>query len=353
MALPMPQAKGMFTTAFVKKNDYGKLSNRKIEELISHTRELAVGEKEDSLDFALWKSDTTAGACWNSPWGKGRPGWHIECSAMAKAILGKSFDIHGGGRDLVFPHHENEIAQSEAANCCNYASIWMHSGLLTINKQKMSKSLGNHILIKDFIKQFPGEVLRLAYLQNQYSSNVDFNESVFYSCLRKLLYFYETLQELDQIAQQYATDAALLPEHQPQDFIEAFHKEMSHDFSTVCALRDLHLGLKKARELSKLKKSPARSSTAALYTRVFRELFDVFGLLQEDPTRFIESLKDKILPQLGISRSEIEQAITQRKEARAHKEFTKADSIRNDLSARGIELQDMPTETRWTIKIPD
>ncbi|MES2744588.1 MAG: cysteine--tRNA ligase, partial [Bdellovibrionota bacterium] len=133
-----------------KKADYGKLSNRKTDELQAGTRDLVKGDKEDELDFALWKCDATEGASWDSPWGRGRPGWHIECSAMAKMYLGKSFDIHGGGRDLVFPHHENEIAQSEAANSCKYANVWMHSGLLTIEKSKMSKSLGNHILISKF-----------------------------------------------------------------------------------------------------------------------------------------------------------------------------------------------------------
>ncbi|MCX6129598.1 MAG: cysteine--tRNA ligase [Proteobacteria bacterium] len=187
-------AKGDVYYRVRKKFDYGKLSNRKLDELRVGTRDLAECEKEDDMDFALWKQDDTIGASWPSPWQQGRPGWHIECSAMAKMYLGASFDIHGGGRDLVFPHHENEIAQSEAANGCNYARYWIHSGLLTINKQKMSKSLGNHILIHDFVKRFPGEVLRLAYLQYHYSSNVDFTEQTFRQAARRLLYFYESLQ---------------------------------------------------------------------------------------------------------------------------------------------------------------
>ena len=178
------------------KPDYGKLSNRNPDQLRAGTRDLASGDKEDSLDFALWKKDDVKDASWDSPWGKGRPGWHIECSVMAKNSLGDNFDIHGGGRDLVFPHHENEIAQSESANQCSYANIWVHSGLLTIEKQKMSKSLGNHILIQDFLKKWAPEVLRLAYLNQQYSSNSDFSENVFKSCARKLLYYYESLHLL-------------------------------------------------------------------------------------------------------------------------------------------------------------
>ena len=174
----------------------------------------------------------------------GRPGWHIECSVMSKMYLGDHFDIHGGGRDLVFPHHENEIAQSESANNCCYANIWMHSGLLTINKQKMSKSLGNHLFIKDFVKQYPGEVLRLAYLSHHYTSNVDFSEEVFKQCTERLLYFYETLEALDELAQK-ASEKTLAQGHNPEDVTKSFHKEMENDFGTVGALRELIAGLKR------------------------------------------------------------------------------------------------------------
>lgn len=184
------------------KSDYGKLSNRKVDELRAGTRDLVEGGKEDPLDFALWKHDETEGASWDSPWGKGRPGWHIECSAMSKIHLGPSFDIHGGGRDLIFPHHENEIAQSESANKCSYANIWIHSGLLTIEKQKMSKSLGNHIALKDFLKKWPAEALRLAYLQHHYGSNIDFHKDTFKKAHQRLFYYYSTLGTLDDLAEE-------------------------------------------------------------------------------------------------------------------------------------------------------
>lgn len=332
-----------------KKADYGKLSNRKTEELQSGTRDLVKGDKEDELDFALWKKDDVEGASWDSPWGRGRPGWHIECSAMAKMYLGKSFDIHGGGRDLVFPHHENEIAQSEAANSCAYSTYWMHSGLLTINKTKMSKSLGNQILTSKFLQRFPGEVLRLAYLQNHYTSNVDFSEQVFRSAAQRLLYFYETMRELDIIAQAVTGPVALLSDHKPKDLIEAFHREMTNDFGTVGALRDILIAFRKANELRKGKKSPAQAHTAQAYTEVFRELFGVFGLLQAAPESFIQSLKSKIVSDLGIEESKIESLIADRKAARDAKDWARGDELRKELTEMGIELMDGPEGTRWTI----
>jgi cysteinyl-tRNA synthetase len=334
----------------LKKSDYGKLSNRKIDELRVGTRDLATTDKEFDMDFALWKHDETPGASWDSPWGRGRPGWHIECSAMAKMFLGATFDIHGGGRDLVFPHHENEIAQSEAANGCGYARYWMHSGLLTINKQKMSKSLGNHILIKDFVARFPGEVLRLAYLQFHYTSNVDFSEQVFRQAARRLLYFYESIQELDRLAVDAPAQEKLLPGFDPKQVVEAFHHEMSNDFGTVGALRELLLGFRRANELQKGKKSPSRSYTAKVYAQTFRELFGVFGLLKMEPQAFISQLKSQILKEMNLPESEVDRLIQSRNEARQNKDWAKADAVRQELLQLNIEVMDTPEGTRWTIQ---
>lgn len=267
---------------------------------------------------------------------------------MAKKFLGEHFDIHGGGRDLVFPHHENEIAQSEAANGCGYANYWLHNGLLSIDKQKMSKSLGNHILISDFLKRWPAEVLRLAYLQQHYSSNTELNQNVFKQCARRLLYFYESLKGLDEIAGD--ATSPLLPGHDPQATVEAFHREMSNDFSTVGALRELSLAFRKANELKTAKNTPARQATATQWTKVLRQLFHVLGLLQQEPQAFIEDLKDKILPELQLTRTAIAERIQQRTAARTAKDFAKADEIRNQLLAEGIELMDTPQGTAWTIR---
>lgn len=336
-----------------QKADYGKLSNRKPDELRSGTRSVVKGEKRDELDFALWKKDLTEGASWESPWGPGRPGWHIECSAMAKDTLGDQFDIHGGGRDLVFPHHENEIAQSESANGCSYATHWLHSGLLTIDKQKMSKSLGNHISIQDFLKNWPSEVLRLAYLQQHYSSNVDFSQSVFQAAAKRLLFFYQTLSTLDQLGQNSQDPKNLLEGFDLAQDAELFHDNMANDFNTPCALRDLLAMTKKLNELKAKKKNKTLENTARQAAQVMRELFGVLGLLTKNPEQFITELTDKVLPTLQITESEIKAAIDDRHAARQNKDFKAADGIRDKLLERSIEIMDTAEGTKWAIKFTD
>jgi cysteinyl-tRNA synthetase len=331
------------------KPDYGKLSNRKVEDLRSGTRDIVEGDKEDELDFALWKADTTPGASWSSPWGMGRPGWHIECSAMAKRYLGKHFDIHGGGRDLVFPHHENEIAQSESANNCQFANYWLHNGLLTIEKQKMSKSLGNHITLKEFLKHWPGESLRLAYLQYHYRSNIDFQKDTFLQAHKRLFYYYSTLQALDAVATG-AEGGKVLDAYKPETLREKFHAAMSDDFNSCVALADLNKTFKSVSELMKLKNSPDKAATAKALAAILRECFGVFGILQGDPANMVHSLKTMILPELGITETAIKSAIEDRKAARAAKDFAKSDEIRDALAAKGIELMDTPQGTDWKIK---
>jgi len=326
-----------------KKSDYGKLSNRKPDELKSGTRDIVAGEKEDELDFALWKNDSTPDASWQSPWGVGRPGWHIECSAMSCKHLGKSFEIHGGGRDLIFPHHENEIAQSEAANGAQYASIWMHSGLLTIEQQKMSKSLGNHITIEKFLSEWPAEVLRLGFLMNHYSSNIDFSQHFFQTCMKRLLYYYEGLVAMSE----YSGDLKAEPD---QKLIDEFNAAMADDLNTVSAISAMNLAFKRARELMSGKKSPQKQKDVAAISSAIRQTADVLGLFKTSPETEIHSLKTKILPSLGITESEIKGAITQRQDARAAKDFAKGDAVRDQMAAKGIELRDSPAGTIWSIK---
>jgi cysteinyl-tRNA synthetase len=331
------------------KNDYGKLSNRKPDELRSGTRDLVAGDKEDDLDFALWKKDDTEGASWDSPWGRGRPGWHIECSAMSKKYLGSTLDIHGGGRDLVFPHHENEIAQSECCNGQIYANYWIHSGLLTIDKQKMSKSLGNQITIKDFLGKWPAEVLRLSYLLQHYASNTDFSMNVFKNTARRLLYYYETLDALDKAAAGAKDDADVIPGHNPHLIADDFHQHMSDDFNTVAALGMLNNYFAKANDVLKLKKSPAMAQTARLYAASFRGVFNVLGMLKEQPEAFINQLKDRLLTELAVTKDEVENAIQARRDARANKDYATSDKIRDELLAKGVVLKDTPAGTQWTI----
>jgi len=334
-----------------RKSDYGKLSGRKIDQLRTGTRDIAGGEKEDELDFTLWKTDAVPDASWPSPWGVGRPGWHIECSAMSKALLGDSFDIHGGGRDLVFPHHENEIAQSESANAAPYASVWMHSGLLTIEDQKMSKSLGNHISIQKFLESFPAEVLRLGFVQHHYGSNVDFSRAVFLSCHRRLLYFYETLAALDAFAAEVAPseDGTAHPTYAA--IIEEFHKAMSDDFSTPQALGALSPWLRKGRELCTGKKAAPKMSEARAIATGVRTIGRVLGLMTQAPETAIRDLKTRLLPELKITEAEIEAGIAARRDARAAKDFAAADAARAALAQCGIELRDGPSGTSWSIRV--
>ena len=332
----------------VRKNkEYGKLSNRKIDELKGGTRNLRHNEKEDELDFALWKKDQTPDASWKSPWGLGRPGWHIECSAMAKKFLGESFDIHGGGIDLVFPHHENEIAQSESANCCSYAETWIHSGLMTIEHQKMSKSLGNFITIKDFLEKWPNEVLRLGFLQNHFSSNIDFSINSFKTCKKRLLYFYETLRSLDLIS-----DKSSLPSRPSKEilkFQEDFHTHMSDNFNTPGAIACINELMRSANKLLTKKKSPQHISLATEISAQLREWGLVLGILQKDPESFIKDLKLQLLEDLGLNLQDIEALLEERWQARKDKNWKKSDQLRDQLSQMGILLQDGASDYNWSI----
>lgn len=354
-----------------KKTDYGKLSGRNPDDMRSGTRDLVQGDKEDPLDFALWKRDDVPDASWDSPWGRGRPGWHIECSAMSKEFLGDSFEIHGGGRDLVFPHHENEIAQSESANAAPYASCWMHCGLLTIDKQKMSKSLGNHITIQDFLKSWTPEVLRLGILQYHYTSNVDFSKAVFQHCHRRLLYFYETLQMLDRMNDSPSAASMSLASTSPAAISRAtiaasssdmfaaddshwlivdFHKAMCDDFNTAAAVAAINKAMKSGRELVTGKKSDVRKAEAVKLRQAILTVGNVLGLFSQDPAAATRDLRTRLLPELGITEGEIEAAIVRRTEARAARDFATADAVRGELLARGIELRDSGDGTGWGIK---
>ena len=344
-----PTASGDVYFRVRSKDDYGKLSNRNPDDMRSGGRDIVQGEKEDPLDFALWKADKTEGVSWESPWGVGRPGWHIECSAMSKALLGNTFDIHGGGLDLVFPHHENEIAQSEACNCEKYVNYWMHSGLMSINNQKMSKSLGNHISIKDFLKQYPAEVLRLSYLNQRYSSNVDFTEDLFKNNRSRLLYYYETLTEIKEAAKLAEEAGQIHKEFDPETMRKSFHKAMGDDFNFGKAISEISVLMKKARQILSGKKNKLLANSAKNFLEFLNEIAPVLGLLDKDPEAFISDLKDQMLPETGMTKEDIESKISDRNAARASKDWALSDSIRDELLAKGIVIKDGESATTWSI----
>lgn len=336
------------------KADYGKLSHVKIESLRSGTRDVAGGGKEDALDFALWKRDDTSGASWVSPWGRGRPGWHIECSAMALQHLGPTVDLHGGGRDLVFPHHENEVAQSESANGVTFARSWLHSGLLTIDQQKMSKSLGNHISIDDFLEDTPAEVLRLAFLQNHYRSNVDFSAEVFARATERLYYFYSTLVSVVELTRSpTGTDAPSHSQSVPwaDDCVIAVRNAMADDFNTPEAIAAINTAFRRLNEGLQSMKGAAREGLRVGADKVVAMAREVFGLLGDDPVAFEIQLRRKLLPKLGLEEEAVTQKLRARSEARARRDFAEADRLRQELAAGGVVLMDRPDgTTHWRLK---
>jgi len=302
---------------------YGKLSGKSLDELQAGERVAVADDKADPMDFVLWKStkpDEPADARWDSPFGPGRPGWHIECSAMACALLGETFDIHGGGADLQFPHHENEIAQSEGAHGATLARVWMHNGFVNVDNEKMSKSLGNFFTIEDVLKTFDAETLRFFIVRAHYRSPLNYSDAHLDDARAALRRLYTTLQSVPPAAADLDWSST---------FAQRFAAAMNNDFASpeaVAVLFDL------ASEVN-------RSGSADL-SAVLRHLGGVLGLLQQDPTAYLQGGAQD-------DASDIDALIAARAEAKATKNFAEADRIRQDLLSRGIVLKDGPSGTTW------
>lgn len=335
-------------------NGYGKLSNRNTEELLNGVRKDVEEGKESPFDFALWKSAKDGEIFWESPWGKGRPGWHIECSAMVLDTLGESIDIHGGGRDLIFPHHENEIAQSEAFTGKPFAKYWVHNGLITINGQKMSKSLGNSMTIKQALAKYNPEVIRYAMLEKHYSTDIDLNEKVFSLSEKQLYYFYNTLAKINAFVSTDVNhaDGKVIDISIIEDIEKNFIASMDDDFNTAAAIAHMFSICKYVNTLITSKKYSKEdiSITLSQIKAKTIHLFSIVGLLQEAPQLFVEELKNKHLFTLGITVNTIEELILQRNKAKADKNYEMADKIRNTLLEQGIILNDSKDGTSWDIK---
>lgn len=305
--------------------DYGQLSGRQIDELVSGARIDVEEEKRDPLDFALWKQAKPGEPSWDSPWGKGRPGWHIECSVMSTQCLGNHFDIHGGGADLQFPHHENEIAQSEAATGQTYVNTWMHCGPLRINDVKMSKSLGNDFRIREVLAEHSEEVVRLMLMSSHYRSPLNFTEEALKEAKQKLLRFYNALSGIVLLDEQEVNRLN-------NEFAERFHQAMRDDFNTpeaLAALFDL------VREVNKSEGQQQQRLASQL-----KYLGGILGCLQSDSERFLKG-------QTAVDEHYIHAQIQKRQEAKQNKDFAMADQIRDDLLAKGIVLQDSREGTTW------
>jgi cysteinyl-tRNA synthetase len=338
--------------------EYGKLSKRTLDEMQAGARVEVDEKKRNPLDFALWKATKPGEPSWDSPWGKGRPGWHIECSAMSQKYLGDTLDIHGGGKDLIFPHHENEIAQAEGATGRTFVRFWLHNGFVNIDKEKMSKSLGNFLTIKEIVKEHHPEVVRLFLLSRHYRSPIDFSSQGMEEARGNLERFYQTLAGIDEIiAQEKATEPVpegLSPEEmavyrRAEEFTDAFEEAMDDDFNTAVALAAL---FELSHDLNRLLQNPSPHAPQVLHKgrEAFAVAGEVLGVFQENPQAFLEGERERKIEKLTLSPEEIEKLIKEREKARKNKAWTRADEIRDQLASQGIILEDTAKGTTWRVE---
>ena len=346
---------------------YGKLSGRSLDEMMAGARIDVNEKKRNPLDFALWKASKADEPWWESPWGKGRPGWHIECSVMSQKYLGETFDIHGGGEDLVFPHHENEIAQSEGATGKTFARYWLHNGFVRVDHEKMSKSLGNFSTIREMLKRYHPEVLRLFILQSHYRSPLDFSEQSIHEARLGLERFYALLKSLkDNLAAAGETLPAPVEAFKKQaagmaESLESinsrFVEAMEDDFNTMLVPWQLIRFFDLVRQANnylemtgKKAPSPEKIAVVRMIGSILDEMGDVLGLFRDDPDEYFRRDREREALKKGLDIAEIERLLNDRSEARVRKEWGKADEIRVDLAAKGVTLKDGPTGTTWTIE---
>ena len=322
--------------------EYGKLSGRNLDDMMAGARVDVNDKKENPLDFALWKGAKDGEPFWESPWGKGRPGWHIECSVMSEAILGSSIDIHGGGQDLIFPHHENEIAQSEAISCTTFANYWIHNGFVNINKEKMSKSLNNFFTIRDILKICHSEALRLLFLMTHYRQPLEYSEDKLKEATSALQRIYTFLDEVEHIqgskkGKNMEKEICDMKEH----FIKEFESAMSDDFNTPKAVAAIFEIVRIGNTVIASKpdnETAERLKDVTAY--IFNIVSKVLGIMNH-------SAKDWYISNLKVPLEEVESLIAKRAEARKNKDFALADSIRAELTEKGVEIIDTIEGTRF------
>ncbi|KGO33832.1 cysteine--tRNA ligase [Desulfobulbus sp. Tol-SR] len=336
---------------------YGKLAHRNLDDMQAGARISINEQKRHPMDFVLWKGSKPGEPTWDSPWGPGRPGWHIECSAMSRKYLGDTFDIHGGGKDLIFPHHENEIAQSEGANNKPFVNCWIHHGFVTIRDEKMSKSLGNFLTIRDILEHYHPEILRFFIFSTHYRNPLDFSETAMLDAAAGLERLYACIAQVEALAKgrQRQGEGNIPPKDIAAiDAIEGrFQQAMDNDFNTAQAQGVLFDLAKIINRLCKsLPAAPAATDIDALdrATRTMKRLAAIMGILNDDAAAFLKARKEKLLAGLEIDEERIIALIKDRYSCRAEKNWARGDEIRDELLAKGIELKDGPDGTTWSVK---
>ena len=329
--------------------DYGCLSGKNIDDLQSGARVEVNETKRNPLDFALWKKSKPGEPFWESPWGPGRPGWHIECSAMSKKYLGDTFDIHGGGKDLVFPHHENEIAQSCGCTGKQPVRYWVHNGFVNIDKEKMSKSLGNFFTIREVYKKYHPEVLRLFLISSHYRSPIDFSEKNLDDATKVLSRFYEGLAGARKRIASLAPIPDLQEKVKHHTLTEKFEAAMNDDLNTAVAVAHMNEELRNI-NTAVLGKNGTSLEDLAIATAAWESAGKILGLFARTPEEFENELFATKNLDLDVDVSKVEQLIADRNSARQSKNWAEADSCRDDLTQMGILIEDTPNGTEWKLK---
>jgi cysteinyl-tRNA synthetase len=344
-----------------KFSPYGALSNRTLEEMQAGARIEVNPNKHHPMDFALWKKGKPGEPIWESPWGPGRPGWHIECSAMSSRYLGETFDIHGGGKDLIFPHHENELAQSMAVSSKPLARYWVHNGFVTINGEKMSKSLGNFLTIQNMVRRFHPEAIRLFLLSRHYRSPVDYSDQAMQEAQTGLFRLYTLLKDLGQPEERFHLQGRepLTPERLQEieaavnHFSENVQKALDDDLNTAQAIGYMY---ELARQLNRLMDSlrpKELKKLADLFNQamgLFQQYGRILGVLSSAPQEFLDQEQGRLLEKKGLSVETIESLIAERNQARVKKDWAKADALRDHLTNMKIILKDGPQGTVWQVE---